>query len=128
VPDPGDSPDLAVSDLQIGVVASRRDPVSEPDPTAGGSDDLGVRVLVALAVIADGSVELRDLFASASDDQIARGAGVGERCGSFHLAWVDHDPTSAVEGVNTAPGSSPLRIRNSARRSEDRRTGAPSPA
>ncbi|MEJ7690630.1 MAG: hypothetical protein WKF76_09515 [Nocardioidaceae bacterium] len=113
VADAGDGPGLAVRDLKVGIVAPGRYPIPEPDPlTARGGDRPTVCGAISCSVITDRSVQVRDLLTGIGDDQVTRGAGVGEGGGSFDLGGVDHDLASAVEGVERPlPGSSPLRIR-----------------
>ncbi len=85
--DAGDGPGLPVRDLQVGVVASGRDPVANARSGHRGGGDLPTRILSvwpwtwpglnAWSVVADRGVEVGDLFAGVGDDQVAGGADLG---------------------------------------------------
>ena len=54
VADAGDGPGLPVRDLEVGVVAAGRDPVSEPDPLPGSSGDHLARIDATVGVAGRG--------------------------------------------------------------------------
>lgn len=104
VPDTGHRPGLPVRDLQVGVVATGRDPIPEPDAIPGGRTEGPSGAFTVLVVVADDGVEIGDLLAGVRDDQVTRDAGVGDRGGPFDLGAVDDDLSALEEGVEDGGG------------------------
>ncbi|MCW2833708.1 MAG: hypothetical protein JWN68_1661 [Nocardioides sp.] len=110
-----DGPLVAVGHVEVAIVASGRDPVTDGELVTGVDRDRRSFLAVVCgqaSLVADDGVEGVDLFAGVGDDEVAGGGGgqVGDGCLAFDVAGVDEDVAAFEELVEHGAGLGPVRI------------------